>query len=85
MLGRATIALKVAVDEKLTGKKNVHLSLDGVYFQVNIGALQRPDGSFVSDEFDLHLYTSTRDLVKSRKGGFTSKKANFIGYPDFGS
>lgn len=73
------------VDEKLAGKRNVHLSLDGVYFQVNIGALRRSDGSFVSDEFDLHLYTSTRDLVKTKKDGFASKKANFIGFPDFGS
>ncbi|MEO9483496.1 MAG: CHAT domain-containing tetratricopeptide repeat protein [Ekhidna sp.] len=74
-----------SVDEELNGKKNVFLSLDGVYFQVNIGALQRPDGSFVSDAFDLHLYTSTRDLVKPPSTGFASKKADFFGYPDFGS
>jgi CHAT domain-containing protein/Flp pilus assembly protein TadD len=73
------------VDEKLAGKKNVHLSLDGIYFQVNIGALQRANGSFVSDAFDLHLYTSTRDLVKPKGKGFASKKADFFGYPDFGS
>ncbi|WP_370089097.1 CHAT domain-containing protein [Ekhidna sp.] len=73
------------VDEKLAGKENVHLSLDGIYFQVNIGALQRGDGSFVSDAFDLHLYTSTRDLVKSKGKGFAAKKADFFGYPDFGT
>ncbi|MEM7298435.1 MAG: tetratricopeptide repeat protein, partial [Bacteroidota bacterium] len=73
------------VDSKLEGKSDIHLSLDGVYFQVNIGALQRPDGSFVSDAFDLHLYSSTRDLVKPKSTGFSSKKANFFGYPDFGS
>ncbi|SNS97948.1 CHAT domain-containing protein [Ekhidna lutea] len=73
------------VDEVLMGKEDVHLSLDGVYFQVNIGGLQRQDGSFVSDALDLHLYTSTRDLVKPKKDGFASKKASFIGYPDFGA
>ncbi|WP_425390201.1 CHAT domain-containing protein [Ekhidna sp.] len=73
------------VDELLGGKENVHLSLDGIYFQVNIGALQRPDGSYVSDAFDLHLYTSTRDIVKSKKDGFASKRADFFGYPDFGA
>lgn len=73
------------VDSKLTGKSDIHLSLDGVYFQVNIGALQRPDGSFVSDAFNLHLYSSTRDIVNSKSTGFASKKANFFGYPDFGS
>ena len=73
------------VDEKLAGKKNVHLSLDGIYFQVNVGALQRPDGSFVSDAFALHLYSSTRDLVKPKQTGFASKKATFFGYPDYGT
>ncbi|MEO9872617.1 CHAT domain-containing protein [Ekhidna sp.] len=73
------------VDEQLKGKKNIHLSLDGVYFQVNIGALQRPDGSFVSDALNLNLYSSTRDLVKSKNTEFASKKADFFGYPDFGT
>ncbi|WP_421764246.1 CHAT domain-containing tetratricopeptide repeat protein [Ekhidna sp.] len=74
-----------SVDIELSGKQNVYLSLDGIYFQVNVGALQRPDGSFVSDAFDLHLYTSTRDLVKPKSAGFASKKADFFGYPDFGA
>lgn len=73
------------VDDKLQGKNNVHLSLDGIYFQVNIGALQRPDGSFVSDVFDLHLYTSTRDLVKVKSGTAGAKKATFFGFPNYGS
>lgn len=73
------------VDELLLGKKNVHLSLDGIYFQVNIGALQRPEGSFVSDEFRLHLYTSTRDIVKTEKNNTASKKASFFGFPNYGS
>ncbi len=73
------------VDEKLVGKENVHLSLDGIYFQVNVGALPRPDGSFVSDAFDLHLYASTRELVSKKSTGSAAKKANFFGNPDFGN
>ncbi len=73
------------VDEKLSGKSNVHLALDGIYFQVNVGALQRPDGSFVSDAFNLHLYSSTRDLVKPKSLSARAKKANFFGNPYFGS
>jgi len=73
------------VDQKLTGKEKVYLSLDGIYFQVNIGALQRPDGSFVSDAFDLHLYSSTRDLVESNQGISSKKRASFFGNPHFGS
>ncbi|MEQ6167834.1 CHAT domain-containing tetratricopeptide repeat protein [Ekhidna sp. MALMAid0563] len=73
------------VDEALVGFKNIHLSLDGIYFQLNIGALKRPDGTFVSDNLDLHLYTSTRDLVKEKHTGFSSKNVSLIGYPDFGN
>ena len=73
------------VDQALSGKQNVYLSLDGIYFQVNVGALQRPDGSYVSDNMLIHLYSSTRDLVKPASTGFASKKANFFGYPDFGA
>ncbi|GAB4239252.1 MAG: tetratricopeptide repeat protein [Ekhidna sp.] len=73
------------VDEKLEGKENIHLSLDGIYFQVNVGALQRPDGSFVSDAFDMHLYTSTRDLVEADKGSSPKRNAVFFGFPNYGS
>ena len=73
------------VDEKLTGKDNVYLSLDGVYFQVNIGALRRPDATYVSDAMNLHLYTSSRDLVEEKKFGIATKEADFFGYPDFGA
>lgn len=73
------------VNEQLNGKSDVYLSLDGIYFQVNIGALQRADGTFVSDNLNLHLYSSTRDLVNAKGSGFSSKKADFFGYPNFGS
>ncbi|WP_424963169.1 CHAT domain-containing protein [Ekhidna sp.] len=73
------------VDDALTGFKNIHLSLDGIYFQLNIGALKRPDGTYVSDNLNLHLYTSTRDLVKEKHTGFSSKNVALIGYPNFGN
>ena len=73
------------VDEKLSGVSNLHMSLDGIYYQVNIGALKRPDNSFVSDAMNLQLYSSTRDLVKSGSTSTSSKKADFFGFPNFGS
>lgn len=73
------------VEPLLQEASDVHLSLDGIYFQVNIGALNRPDGTFVSDHFDLHLHTSTRDLVKAKQDGFSSRKASIVGFPNFGS
>lgn len=73
------------VDLALSGRDNVHLSLDGIYFQVNVGALQRPDDSFVSDSYDFHYYTSTRDLVPFSKPTSGQRSATFFGYPDYGS
>lgn len=72
------------VDEKLVGFNEVHLALDGIYYQVNIGALKKPNDTYVADALDLHLYASTRDLLKSKQTYFVSKKADFFGYPDFG-
>lgn len=72
------------VDDALQGRDNIYLSLDGVYFQVNVGALQKPDGSFVSDAYHLHYCTSTRDLTKPQRSGQALKTATFFGYPDYG-
>lgn len=73
------------VDEQLAGYENVHLALDGIYYQVNIGALKKPDGTYVADATNLHLYSSTRDLLKEKNASFSSKKADFFGFPDYGS
>ena len=73
------------VDLAISGKENVHLSLDGIYFQVNVGALQKPNGSFVSDAYQLHYYSSTRDLLGTNQAGPSPSSATFFGYPDYGS
>lgn len=73
------------VDKKLGGVKNVHLSLDGVYFQVNISALQKPDQTYVADAMNFHLYSSTRDLLTQRKTASPNKSANFFGFPEYGN
>lgn len=73
------------VDNQLAGYETVNLSLDGIYFQVNVGALKRPDNTFVSDNINLNLYSSTRDLVNrgySREG---SREVTLIGNPVFGN
>ncbi|WP_420581542.1 CHAT domain-containing tetratricopeptide repeat protein [Reichenbachiella sp.] len=73
-----------AVDKRLEGVKEVHLSLDGVYFQVNISALRKPDQSFVSDGMNFHLYSSTRDILNPTLE-LDRKKADFFGFPDYGN
>lgn len=73
------------IDNLLAGMDKAHVSLDGVFHQINIGALKRPDGAFVSDRLNILLHSSTRDLVKEKKMAQKNKKADFFGFPSYGN
>lgn len=73
------------VDQKLGEIKNVHLSLDGIFYQINVGALKRPDNTYVSDVLNIRLHSSTRNLLDTRRVTSKTKKATFFGYPDYGN
>lgn len=73
------------IDEKLTGVSNLYLSLDGIYYQINVGALRRDDATYVSDGMNLHLYSSTRDIVTQSTQSSSRKSATFFGFPTYGS
>ncbi len=73
------------IDDKLANIKNIYLSLGGIYSQINIGALKRPDNTYVSDVLNIQLYSSTRDLLATPKTISRNKNAAFFGYPDYGS
>src|SRR3989339_1728165 len=52
------------IAEKLKGIKKVYLSLDGAYNQINLETLINPvTKQYLYEEIELHLLTSTRDLV----------------------
>src|SRR3989339_751774 len=52
------------IAEKLKGIKKVYLSLDGAYNQINLETLINPvTKEYLYEEIELHLLTSTRDLV----------------------
>lgn len=76
-----------AIDEKLQGITKVFLSPDGVYYQINISALKKPNNKYVADAMDITLFNSTRDIAKSKpstkKGIMTN--AILFGYPNFGN
>ncbi len=52
-----------AIDQELKGVKQLYLSLDGVFNQINIGTLLKPDGTYVRDAYSMRLLSSTRDLL----------------------
>ena len=73
------------VQDQLTGISKIHFSPDGIYYQMNIGALKKADNSYVSDELRIELHSSTRNLLEKKAVAFRSKQAAFFGFPDYGN
>ncbi len=68
------------------GKKNIYVSLDGVYNQVNLNTLKKAGGDYLLNQFDIVLLSNPRDLLTNRNKGkdVSGKKATLIGFPDYG-
>jgi CHAT domain-containing protein len=75
------------IDEALTGKTKIFVSLDGVYNQVSLNTFQKPDGKYVVDDKSLVFLTNTKDLVelKSGKKPTYNNQALLVGFPDYGT
>ncbi|MCU0382661.1 MAG: CHAT domain-containing protein, partial [Cyclobacteriaceae bacterium] len=67
-------------------KKNLYLSVDGVYNQLNLNTLKNPNGTFLLQQYELALVGNTKDLIeiKKRKPRAAKKNAVLLGFPDFG-
>lgn len=74
------------IEAELKGKKQIYVSPDGVYNQINLNTLKRPDGDFVINRFDLTILGNSKDLVslKSKKAVARKKEATLVGFPDYG-
>ncbi len=74
------------IEPELKAKKLVYLSLDGVYSQINLNTLKKPQGDFVINRFDLVILGNSKDLValKSKKSLPRKKEATLLGFPDYG-
>jgi CHAT domain-containing protein len=75
------------IDPLVKGKKNIYVSLDGVYNQINLNTLKKPGGDFLISLYDFVLLGNGRDLVinEDRKSNAQGKKATLIGFPIYGS
>ena len=73
------------IDPLVAGKKIIYLSPDGVYNQININTLKKPDGDYLENRFDIVTIGNSKDLIaiKSKKP-ITKKDAFVLGFPDFG-
>ncbi|HMV09749.1 MAG TPA: CHAT domain-containing protein [Cyclobacteriaceae bacterium] len=75
------------IEKELTGKKLIYISPDGVYNQMNLNTLKRPDQDYVVNRYDLVIIGNTKDLIalKARKTSVPKKNAFLLGFPDYGT
>lgn len=73
------------IDPELAGKRMIYLSPDGVYNQVNLNTLKKPDGDYLVNRYDFVLLGNARDLIelKARKVAALKKDAFLLGFPDY--
>jgi CHAT domain-containing protein/tetratricopeptide (TPR) repeat protein len=75
------------IENELTGKKLIYISPDGVYNQMNLNTLKRPDQDYVVNRYDLVIIGNTKDMIalKARKTTVPKKNAFLLGFPDYGT
>ena len=74
------------IDQHLKGVKQIYLSLDGIYTQINLATLQQKDGQYLLNKYDFVLLGNSKDIIalKSKKSTSKSKNAFLLGFPDYG-
>lgn len=74
------------IEAELGNKKAIYVSPDGVFNQLNLNTLKRPQGDFVINRYDLTILGNSKDLLalKSRKHAATAKHATLLGFPEYG-
>jgi len=70
------------LEKPLAGAERVYLSPDGVLNQVSWAVLSSPDGKALSDQYDLRLVSSTKDLLRQPRAP-GSQSAVLVGNPKF--
>jgi len=73
------------IDEALGDTKTVYLSLDGVYNNISINSLLKPDKRYVIDDRQIKIISNTKNLVTSSPSPKFAKDAILVGNPDYKS
>jgi CHAT domain-containing protein/Tfp pilus assembly protein PilF len=72
-------------DVLLGNKKTIYLSLDGIYNQINISTLLKPNGKYLFDEKNFIILTNTKDLVTNKVTASGKPDATLVGDPAYGT
>lgn len=75
------------IEKEIQGKKLVYISPDGVYNQLNLNTLKRPDADYVVNRYDLVIIGNAKDLIslKAKKPTVPKKNAFLLGFPEYGT
>jgi len=71
------------IEDKVSTKKKIYFSADGIYNQVNMATLLMPDGDYLLNKHDLVLIGNSNDIIKKKASGNYNKEAFLLGYPDY--
>lgn len=71
------------VEEKLNGVKKVIVSPDGIFFKMNLNAIEVPGGKYLIDKYFVEYISSCNDLFEESLTT-KSEKAYFFGNPAYG-
>jgi CHAT domain-containing protein/Tfp pilus assembly protein PilF len=73
----------------LRNHKTIYVSVDGVYNSINLNTLQRGDGTFILDNYNLVLVPNTRSVAMGLKSAVQlsggESKAILLGSPVYGN
>ncbi|MES2766598.1 MAG: CHAT domain-containing protein [Bacteroidota bacterium] len=72
------------IDSVLKPFKTIYISADGVYNQINLNTLLKPNGKYLAEEKDIRLVTNTKDILLKEKTTLLKKqKAELFGFPKY--
>ena len=80
-----------SIDEALQGLSKVYLSLDGVYNQISIGTLRKPDGSYVVEDLNVVIIGNAKEVIDIKQQEKQLTKISpeshvyIVGFPDYGN
>ncbi|MBC8110263.1 MAG: tetratricopeptide repeat protein, partial [Verrucomicrobia bacterium] len=73
-----------AIAGNLKGIEKVYFSPDGIYNALSLNTLLNPKtGKYLSEEINIHLLTSTKDLITQKRASGTIADAVLFGFPNY--
>jgi len=73
------------IDKELAKKTLIHISMDGIYNQINLNTLADANGKYLLETKNLEILTNTKELLNPTKSNAGNNNAVLVGFPDYGT